>query len=233
MLGSLLLTTKFWIVFAIICLFLSCIAYLYYEGMPFKYIYKRKTVYIEPWKILLPPAFIYWAYLTISGSVLAVFYFMYIKKWPLSKTLILIIFYVVFCSIVQIFGALCARNTWIKIRISWEKLIIHYYDLRKSDRMKRYFKLKINTKNIKSIERVSFPNFYDNFDKNYINRQLDETYSYVIRCNMSQPEKTADGIDITLSNGKHIVFETDDAVNCINVLRRVTGPYNIARCQTM
>ena len=55
------LTTKFWIIVGIICFFLSCIAYLYYEGMPFEYIYKRKTVYIMPWKILLPPTLKLWA----------------------------------------------------------------------------------------------------------------------------------------------------------------------------
>ena len=216
---ELLLTTKFWIVFGIICFFLSCIAYLYYEGMPFTYIYKRKTVYITPWKDLLS----YWLYIIPIAIPLCILLKIITKdQMPLYEALYVGAVNGVVGSFIAIhLIILGCRKGWVKVRISFDKLIIHYYDLQKWNRVHQYYKLKVNTEDIKNIEYIYIPDLLmDN--KIRVNRQLDETYNVTVS-SYDNPERATDGIDITLSNGKHIVFETDDAENCINVLRRVTG----------
>ena len=211
--------------FMIICplfLILLFLSYVYYEGMPFESIYKHKTTHITPWQELLPIASKFWAIVIPSGLLLGFIRLKYFEQRSSNEILLSMIIGVVFCLIYMVLLTFGARKEWIKIRISPDILIIHYLDLRKATRVRQFFNLKIYIKDIENIERVYFPDFFTDVmdNKPRLNRQLDGTYNYVITCSH---ESAVDGIDITLVNGKHIAFETDDAENCIRVLKNVSG----------
>ena len=206
--------------FRIICplyLILLFLLHVYYEGLPFESIYKHKTLYIEPWKKDLPATFKMLAILT--AFVLLFWFPINIFLTSLSEALVKMK-QMVIGAFPLILLCFLRDKEKIKIRISPEKLNIYYSDVYKRHKAQWYFYLRIHVNEIKNIERIHFPEFYTDFDKNLTNRKLDGIYNYVITCSH---ESAVDGIDITLLNGKHIVFETDDVENCIRVLKNVSG----------
>ena len=175
-----------------------------YEGIPFKSIYKHKTIYVKPWEESLLDTYIDFTIITLVLSV-AFFY-----SQHMNAVIIILLLSIGFYG----------RKAIVKIRISPKKLAINYFDAETRIKWQRYIHIRIHIEDIKNIERIHFLKFYADFDESLTNRKLDGTYSYVITCSY---ESAKEGIDITLSNGKHIVFETDDVENCIRVLKNVSG----------
>ena len=162
--------------------------YLRNAGMPFSYIYKHRTIHATPWKKHIAQAFEISAILTaLFILVYSFIYFFKLTHINLTLTEFIYIFIFIFLATV------IERKETVKVRISPERLNICYYE--KATRYNRYSHLNINIKGIKNIERVYFPEFYIDFDKNLTNKQLNGTYSYVITCSL---ERAVDGIDITL-----------------------------------
>ena len=61
--------------YGIICplyLYLFFMFYVYYEAMPFGYIYKHKTIYATPWKEHIAKAFIMAAFVTTGGLIVSI-----------------------------------------------------------------------------------------------------------------------------------------------------------------
>ena len=185
------------------CLFVVGLVYFDY-GMFGEYIYERKTVYIMPWKETLLPLSIIWAVGSIFSAI------------PFNLSLVL-----VNLECIAIWGVFLLaispfiRKSKIIIRISRKNLIIIHPTGRIG------IKLKYPVKDIENIEHIYFSELYMNFDKDRTNiGQSKGTYSYVVTCS---GRNAVEGVDITLSNGKHVVFESDDVKNCIWALEKATN----------
>ena len=119
----------------------------------------------------------------------------------------------------------------LRVRISDEYLSLRYFDYSKVTgfaRIRSYFTtLKIYFPQIKHIEHVHFPDFFSKQASGFqdrCNRYQDQgPYSHVLLYHYNNPNEAMEGLELTLSKGRHIVFETNDVRHCTWMLKKATG----------